>query len=258
MRPDEYIIDLIVDCDNEFENFWDKHYDFINTVDISDLKLYAFHVLASLDNCNELRENGIRNLQEVLSTNTILASKLKEYEIVFDINNHTLNCNGKSYTIDFDYYRNKTRLTDEEEALSSIAHRVYYDYCVNGFFLNDDVFDYGGRVHERPEFLWVLSEVFTQLKALVTYWEQNSKSYRIDFFSTINQLQRFTFELDEWRNPPYEGWIELDDDMKIKKWMLSHAIRRANGSQTEEYIYIKDDLCIPPSQIVSITEISPS
>lgn len=258
MRPDEYIMDLIVDCDNEFEKFWDKHYGFINTVDISGLKLYAFHILASLDNCNEIRENGLRSLQEVLTTDTLLARLLKEYGIIFDVNNHSLNCNGKTYKIDYDYYRNKTRLTDKEEALSSIAHRVFYDYCVNGFFLNDDVFDYGGRVHERPEFLEVLSKVFTQLKDLVTYWKQNSRSYRIDFFSTIDQLHRFTFELDERRNPPYEGWLELDDNMKIKKWMLSHAIDRANGGLTEEYIYIMDNLCIHPSQFVSITEINPA
>lgn len=43
----------------------------------------------------------------------------------------------------------------------------------------------------------------------------------------MGQVHRFNFELDEYMDPPYEDWIELNDAMKLKKWMLSHTIDRA-------------------------------
>lgn len=47
---------------------------------------------------------------------------------------------------------------------------------------------------------------------------------------------------------------ELDDEMKLKKWMLSHAIDRANNDLGMQFLYIRDDVIIPPTQIESIEE----
>lgn len=43
--------------------------------------------------------------------------------------------------------------------------------------------------------------------------------------------------------------------MKLKKWMLSHAIDRAHDDLGMTILYIKDDVIIPANQIIDITEL---
>lgn len=255
MTPDEFITEYTLNCDNDFEVFWDKNVERIASVDISEMKIMAFHVVGSLDNCREIKENGLMNLQEVLSRDTILKKMLTKTGIAFDISERTVSCNGQTYDIDYDHYRHKHFLYEIDVKLDHVAHRVFYDYCVNGFLLNDNVFNYGTDIHKRPEFLMTLGELFPQAQRVDAYWKCNAKSYRIDFYATIEQVHRFNFELDELRDPPYVGWVELNDDMKIKKWMLSHAIDRANDELSMQFLYIKDNYFIPPNQIVSISEL---
>ena len=100
-----------------------------------------------------------------------------------------------------------------------------------------------------------LSDLLPDAKKIEHCWETHAESYRVDFFVNKEQVHRFNFELDEHRDPPYEGWYDLDDDMKTKKWMLSHAIDRANDNITELFLYIKDELIVPPDQIISCSTI---
>lgn len=255
MKPSEYIEDFIVRCGNDFEMFWDSHYDEIEAIDISDLRIMAFHVLGSLDECQEIRKNGLMNLQEVLQRKTILSTLLQQAGVTFNIPAKTVSGNGKVYSIDYDRYRSRHNLDDRERSIESVAHRVFYDFCVNGFMANDNVFNYGTRIHERPEFLITLTKLFPEAKPVEEYWERNSISYRVDFYVTAKQLHRFNFDLDEQNDPPYEGWSVLTDDMKIKKWMLSHAIDRSTDDLGDVYLYVKDNVIIPPHQIISAIRI---
>ena len=253
MMPDEYITELVIECENNFERFWKRNYDRIAEVNISNVRIMAFHVVGSLDGCKEIQSKGLMNLQEVLSSDTSLNRLLNKAGIEFDLNAKTVNCNGKSYDIDYEQYRHRHCLSGIDEELSSVAHRVFYDFCVNGFLLNDNVFDYGTDIHERPEFLMTLGKIFPQAQKLECFWRSRAKSYRIDFYATIDQVHRFNFELDEYRDPPYEGWYELDDEMKIKKWMLSHAIDRATDGLGMQCLYVRDDVIIPPNQLLEVS-----
>ena len=118
---------------------------------------------------------------------------------------------------------------------------------------NDNVYNYSTNIHERPEFLMTLGELFSQAQKVESYWRGKAKSYRVDFFATVDPVHRFNFELDEYRDSPYEHWDELDDE--TKKWMLSHAIDRAHDDLCMTILYIKDDVAIPTNQITSISEL---
>lgn len=98
------------------------------------------------------RDDGWKGfrIQEVLKRDTVISRALGHYGIFFDIENRILHCNGEKYDIDYEKYRSRHFLSGLDEKLDRIAHRVYYDYCVNGFLLNDDVLDYGTSIHERP------------------------------------------------------------------------------------------------------------
>lgn len=255
MTPDEYITERIINCENDFETFWCRNIERIKSVDISGLRLMAFHVVGSLDECREIKDNGLMNLQSVLSKETILKKFLEKAGVTFDIPNKLVKCNGNTYDIDYEKYKGHHFLTRIDEKLDRVAHRVYYDFCVNGFMANDNVFNYGTNIHERPEFLMTLGELFPQAEKVEDFWRTKAKSYRVDFYATVDQVHRFNFELDEYRDPPDEDWFDLDDDMKLKKWMLSHAIDRAHDDLGMTILYIKDDVIIPANQIIDITEL---
>lgn len=70
MTPDEYVTELIIECKNDFEQFWERNIYAIKDVDISNIRIMAFHVVGSLDGCREIKSKGLMNLQEVLSSDT--------------------------------------------------------------------------------------------------------------------------------------------------------------------------------------------
>ena len=100
-----------------------------------------------------------------------------------------------------------------------------------------------------------LGELLPQAQKVETFWRNKAESYRVDFYATVDQVHRLNFELDEYRDPPYEDCFELDDEMKLKKWMLSHAIDRAHDDLGMTFLYVKDDVTIPTNQIISVSEI---
>ncbi|RGY66083.1 hypothetical protein DXA30_03520 [Fusobacterium ulcerans] len=251
MSGQEYIEELIINSDNEFEKFWDRNAARVNDISVENIRVWGFHVVGSLDECREIRSQGLRNLQKVLSGDTLLSRILKSNGVFFDVKRHLLFYKGKEYNVDYDWYRNNDYSMSPEKYLKPIAHRVYYDYCVNGFMMNDDIFSYGTNIHERPEFLMKLSAAFPDLKKMEEEWAKRSKGYKVNFYATIDQIHRFNFDLNDTQE-------ELTDEeiVHIKRWMVSRAIDRANNNLISEvFLYIKDEIDIPPEQITSCEEI---
>lgn len=251
MSGQEYIEELIINSNNEFEKFWDRNAARVNDISMNNIRVWGFHVVGSLDECGEIRSQGLRNLQKVLSGDTILSRMLKSNGVFFDVKRHLMFYKGKEYNVDYDWYRHNDYSMPPEKYLKPIAHRVYYDYCVNGFMMNDDVFSYGTNIHERPEFMMKLSAAFPDLKKMEDEWVKRSKSYKVNFYATIDQMHSFNFDLNE----PQE---ELTDEEveQIKRWMVSRAIDRANSDLfSEVFLYVKDEIDIPPEQITSCEEI---
>lgn len=106
MTPDEYITERIINGENDFETFWSRNVERIKSVDISGLRLMAFHVVGSLDGCREIKETGLMNLQTVLTEETTLKKLLERAGVTFDIPNKLVSCQGKNYDIDYEKYRN--------------------------------------------------------------------------------------------------------------------------------------------------------
>lgn len=253
---EDLIMDYIVECNKDFETFWKKHFERLETVDIADLRIIAFHITATQDECAEIKESGLINLQKVLSKDTKLKELLASYGITFDIPKRTVTAKDKVININYDNYRDKFRLSQYEQSISAVAHRLYYDYLVNGFMSNDDVFNYGTEIHKRPEFFLQLVELFPQLKEAEQKWIEQSKSYKITFFAHIEQIQPFCFELDNLRDPPFDDWSDLSIEQRLKKQLLSYSIDRAfRWGRNETFLYIKNDIDIPSEQILSYEEI---
>lgn len=154
MSKSEYLDEYVLKCDSNYEIFWDRNFQKIDSIDISNIRVIAFHVVGSLDDCAEIKETGLKNLQK-----------------------------------------------------------------------------------------------------LETEWIQQSKPYKVIFYSYLNQIDNSTFDINNLDDPPYVDWINLSYAQKIKKWMLGKAIARVNDSLPESYLYIKDNLSIPPNQIIDCVRI---
>lgn len=251
MSGKDYIEELVINSNNDFEVFWERNAIRVKKIKLDDIRVWGFHVVGSLDECREICSQGLKNLQKVLCGDTQLSNMLKSYGVFFDIESHLLIYKGKEYNVDYDWYRYNDYSKSPDKLLQPIAHRVYCDYGVNGFMMNDDVFSYGTNIHERPEFMMKLSKAFPDLKNMEDEWAERSKSHKVNFFATIDQIHHYNFDINQIQE-------ELTDYVteQIKRWMVSHAIDRANCNLSAQvFLYVKDEIDIPPGQITSCEEI---
>lgn len=245
----EFIMEYRVECEGNIEEFWDRNFDRIDAVDISDLKIIGFHVVSSLDDCAEIKQNGLWNLQRVLTEDTMLRRVLEQHGLTFDVANSKMVYKGQTWDIEYEKYNGRYDLTDEEELLDWIANRIYYDYCVNGFLFCKDVTRYGTQIHERPEFIIKLVELFPDLGEMESWWKENGTPYEVVFYATPEQMMGGFFGISEQDDEP-RYWYEPTDEQKIKKKLLSLAIEGTNGELDQLILLIKDELSLPPEQII--------
>jgi len=242
--------DYICNCNSDVDQLYDMYYSTISRVKIADIRIFAFHVTGSLDDCQNIKQHGLLNLKDVLSCNSVITQFFKKYDLYFDIDKKTMKHGKNIYNIDYELLKSMYHATPQEESLFRISHRVFRDFCFNGFLYYDDVYSYSHDITKRPEFVGDIVGFIPELKMMESEWKRLSKPYRIDFFANIDQVHRFNFELDD-SDVGYKIWDQLSDDNKIKKWMLGKAIDRAYNELRDAYLYIRDDVVIPPTQIIS-------
>ena len=255
MSGEQFIDEYLLECNQDYEKFWIKHSNRLKHFDASRIRIWAFHITGSLDRCNSIKKIGLRNLRYALTTNSSMSRMFQKYGLEFDIPNKTMYFRGTPYDVDYDKYRNRSNLYGEDRYLKSIASRLYRDYCVNGFMCCDSPRDYGFDVCIRPEFIVDLLNMFPELCDLDLEWRQKSISYKVNFFVYLHQLERFNFDLDQYRDPPYNDWRNLNDNDKIVKWMLGRAIDRAFNELCDTYLFVKSDLYVPANQIFDCEKI---
>ena len=251
---EKFIADYIVECESNIETLWEKYFDMIDAINIQSLKIMAFHVTTTSDNCEEIKRNGLQNLQKVLSGDTILNQFLRKYGIKLDIPNRRLLYEQQAIDIDYDKYRGRAGITEHEEEIAKIARRVFFDPCVNGFMVRDNVFTYS-TIHKYPEFISILTDAFPKLQPMKIDWTQQSKTYKVDFYTHYRQVQNITFDLGGTQYSPKNIYQELTYEQTIKKWLLYRAVARVYDELGDVVLCVKDDVDIIPAQIISYTPI---
>ena len=133
------------------------------------------------------------------------------------------------------------------ERINRVAWRIFSDAQVNSFLYCDDILSYGYELHRCPEFLSDLSNVFGKYgEKMKDAWESKASGYRIDFQASLKEVDlKKTCNIKDYR----EG--EKSSEMAMKKWMLDTAIKRANDTFTEGFLYIKLGVDVPKEQILS-------
>ena len=82
-------------------------------------------------------------------------------------------------------------------------------------------------------------------KRLDAFWRSKSTPYKVFFYATVDQIHKFTFDLEK----NYDPYTESEQET-IKNWMLRMAIDQAFDPGGEHYIYIRDYQHISPEQII--------
>lgn len=249
INGEQSIDEYILECGRDFERLWKKHYAELKCIDASRIRIWSFHVTGSLDHCKSIQQEGLRNLHYALSTDSTMFRLFRKYGITFDIAKKVMYYDGTTYNVDYSKCYNRCNLYGKDEQLSRIAYRLCKDYCVNGFLCNDNVRSYGFDVYIRLEFIIGLVNMFPQLSELDLEWRKLSTSYKVNFFTYVGQLERFNFDLDEYRDPPYEDWPEYEENDKVIKWMLGRAIARSFDELGDTHLYVRADSYVPPEQI---------
>ena len=99
MQSGEFIEEYIINCHNDFEEFFEKYSSVINNIDIENLELVAFHVTSNSNQCEDIKKYGLHNLQWVLSNDTDLNRFLKENNVKFDVKSKVMYIGDVAYII---------------------------------------------------------------------------------------------------------------------------------------------------------------
>lgn len=236
----------VEECQRKFKIFYERYQDIIEKIDIANLEIVAFQVTSSSDECNDIRKYGLHNLQWVLNNDTGLNRCLKESGIIFDIENKLMYIENTDYNIDYESFDDPDMLSDEEEVLEKIGHKVYFDFQINAFLFCKDIYEYS-TVCKAPEFLYTLSSLNDETKRIYEKWENESKPYVVKFKLKISDIMYHTFCGDEtgYEDDRWDNWS------KLKKELVSKAIASAFTELEDEIaIYIKPDTVITEKNII--------
>ncbi len=250
---DRDFINTYAKFQKDIDKVWKEFINCVETKSIKDIEFIAFQVTSNSNNCAEIKKNGIRNLQWVLSNLSDLRNIFAEHEIYFDIKNKKMFYKTDIINIDYAYYCGENNLSSREKKFKEISRKIYNDCQATVFFSMNDVKKYGTRIHERPEFIYTFIKAFPELKDIETEWFKKSSGYIITFRINFEQLLWFTF-----CDVEYDCLDESERNEILKKWIFSNLIRRSFehlDDYTQIIAYIKPEALIKPEQIINYEKI---
>ncbi len=160
---------------------------------IHDLYVASYHSTTNMDRCASIQTLGLLNLRETIRQDTPLARYLRERSIIFDLDNKTISRHGTMFDLEKKY----VGVSDTpNRAKDHVSYKLYEDHQINGFLFTEDVLDYGGYVHLRPEFLMNVAQLFKDQK-LESDWERDPmrQAYVLKFIAPLSDYNPDTFSI---------------------------------------------------------------
>jgi hypothetical protein len=241
------------DNDVDVDGFIDIFNISLDKLEHENIEAVALHITSNNDDCKSIKSTGLLNLQQALTMNTPIKKYLREFQIEFDVSNKLMWVKGNQFDITY----NSSWSDDKDERLDSVARKVYFDHQINSFFSIQDIKDYGGRVHERPEILHDLKEFF-KADVLEDRWKQTCKPYVIKYKAPLDYFTYYSFYLEKYG---YEEDYEEKKDLKI--WLIKTALYVVwsmvhRRRMPEIFAYMKPEVSIIPDNFLEIIPLDPS
>ena len=202
-----------------------------------DIFLIISHITTSSNDCAEIAENGIGDLQSAYrNNNSELRQFLDSHGIEIHIDESRLVYNGISYSIEYDRFNCPHRDDSIEYKGWCIGRKFYFDNGLCGFFSIDSEQPYGGNVHERPE---ILNDIDNLLETnLSDEWKRSHSAYEV-----VLKIHSSDLELYEHNND--------DNETKVIGLLLDAFYEMCSGP-SEVYAQLKPCIRVSADKIISI------
>lgn len=199
-----------------------------------DFNFVYFHITTSANGCASFRKHGIMDLPHTyLCPDSELRVFLEKHHIYIDLQHEILRHGEKIFDI---HYGPCPRRDTVEYYCWSVGRKFYYDFTTCGFLSIWDMHPYGGQVHRRPEILMDIDDLLRT--KLSQEWANTHIAYEV-----VAQIKG--------SNIVYQG----DDNSAEKDKVLSYltsAYYVAFGSSSENILLVKNNVHIPPADILEI------
>lgn len=193
-----------------------------------ELFFVLLHITTSANNCEDIKNKGIYDLEWVIENDTELSRFLYDNGITFDIQNQLMYVDDIPRNI----------------AENDIGFKIYKDKDICGCFQIDKKIPYGGNVHFRPEILHNIDESVSG-KDLSYIWHNTHKPYIIKFQVPYSNMD-IALQMS----------VKNDSEEKILNGLLNWAIDIffCRDCSSDRIGILKRDVFVPPSDIISIIE----
>lgn len=199
-----------------------------------DWNFVYFHITTSNNNCSSIRKHGILDLKSSYSCpDSELRNFLDYHNIHIDLIKRELEYNGQIYEIT---YGDCPQCNTKKYACWSVGRKFYYDFTTCGFLSVWDLSPYGGGVHYRPE---ILKDIDNLLNTKLSQeWMLSHKPYEVTAKVKGSKIV-------------FDGNEDATEQEKILHY-LTHAYNTAFGDPHEITLLLKDNIEIPPEDIIDI------
>lgn len=198
-----------------------------------DFNFVYFHITTSANGCASFRKHGIMDLPHTyLCPDSELRVFLEKHHIYIDLQHETLRHGEQIFNIQYGPCPRKDTV---EYYCWSIGRKFYFDFTTCGFLSIWEISPYGGQVHRRPE---ILMDIDNLLQTdLSQEWANTHIAYEV-----IAQIKGSNIVCIN---------DEFDEKAKVLSY-LTRAYYAAFGSPSEEILLVKNNVHIPPTDILDI------
>lgn len=195
-----------------------------------DLYFVLMHVTTSANDCKDIKNNGIHDLEWVLKHDTELKQFLSDNHICFEIPNRKMYINNDAFDISND--------------CNGVGFKIFKDKDICACFQINKKYPYGGDVHKRPEILHNINKYVSD-KDLSYNWYTTHTPYVVTF-----QVPYSNMDIALQMSVKDEG------EEKILNGLLNWAIDIFfyRNCRSDRIGILKRDVFVPPTDIISIIE----
>lgn len=202
--------------------------------DYRDFRFVYFHVTTSANECASFRRHGILDLKQSYShRDSELREFLEKHDIHIDLVERTLTHRGQNFDISNGAC---PRRDTEAHRRWCVGNKFFYDFTTCGFLSVWERSPYGGQVHRRPEILFDIDNLLGS--NLSREWASHHDPYQI--VATVSGEKIV-----------YTGDDDQSNEDKVLDY-LTKAYLTAFNEPTEELLLIKNNVQIPPFDILEI------
>lgn len=222
--------------------------DFFDAFGISEEKvlekeiyLAAFHTTTCYDGLASVKQFGLMDLREVLTKETPLCNYLKSHGVVFDLEKMILHHNEKELDISMPFQATF-------DPLDFVIFKLTIDPGISAFYSHENVLEYKGNVHERPEFLKNLAALL-DCPAIENEWKGGKETFVIQFKAKLSDYEKPISD-----TPSY--WDDLDERdkefLKRRSVIVKTIENQWIGYKKEGHTQLKPSVAIPSRNFIKV------